>query len=104
VKYDLLDQVGQKPRDGRAVKQVFFTRKPDALYAITAGWPGKELVLRHVRTPASPRVTMLGVPGILPARTQGDSLVITLPDFGPEDAPCRHAYALKIAGGEVLPD
>ncbi|MEX2044119.1 MAG: alpha-L-fucosidase [Opitutus sp.] len=104
VKYALLDNVGQEPRDGRAMKQVFFTRKPGALYAITAGWPGKELVLRNVRVPADVRVTMLGVPGELPALAQGDSLVITLPALGPEDAPCRHAYTLRIAGGEVLPE
>ena len=52
VKYDLMEQVGQRPVDGRAVKQVFFTRRPDALYAITAGWPESELVLRGVE--ASP--------------------------------------------------
>ncbi len=104
VKYDLLDQVGQQPRDGRAVKQVFFTRKPDALYAITAGWPGRQLVLRNVRVPARPQVMLLGVPGELPARVEGDSLVITLPELGPEEAPCRHAFALKIVGGAVLPE
>ncbi|MDO8543919.1 MAG: alpha-L-fucosidase [Opitutaceae bacterium] len=104
IKYNLLEQVGQQPRDGRAVKQVFFTKKPDALYAIAAGWPGKQLVLRHVRTPASATVTMLGVPGALKAEVRGDSLVVTMPPLGPEDAPCRHAYVVKIPGGEVLPE
>jgi alpha-L-fucosidase len=104
VKYNLLEQVGQQPRDGRAVKQVFFTKKPDALYAITVGWPGKQLVLRNVRMPAGASVSMLGVPGNLPAKAQGSSLIVTMPDLGPEDAPCRHAYAVKIQGGEVLPE
>jgi len=103
VKYALMDQVGQTPKDGRAVKQVFFTKKPDALYAITAGWPGKQLVLRGVKVPAGATVTMLGVPGALPVSVRGDTLTITTPEFGPEDAPCRHAFAFKIAGGSVLP-
>lgn len=104
VKYNLLEQVGQQPRDGRAVKQVFFTKKPDALYAITAGWPGKQLVLQSVRMPTGAHVSMLGVPGSLPARVQGGSIVVTMPELGPEDAPCRHAYVVKIPGGEVLPE
>jgi alpha-L-fucosidase len=104
VKYSLMEQVGQSPKDGRAVKQVFFTKKPGALYAISAGWPGKQLVLRGVRTPENPVVTMLGGDGVLEAARQGDTLTITLPAFGPEEAPCAHAFAFKIAGAEVLPE
>jgi len=104
VKYSLLEQVGQAPKNGFAVKQVFFTRKPDALYAITAGWPGKQLVLHGVRAPADAKVTMLGVPGTLKTATAGDALAITSPDLGPDEAPCRHAYVFKIQGGEVTPE
>lgn len=104
VKYDLMEQIGQVPRHGAAVKQVFFTKKPDALYAITAGWPGKQLVLRHVKVPAGAAVTMLGVPGKLNAAVDGDTLTITTPDLGPDEAPCRYAFAFKIAGAEVLPE
>ena len=101
VKYNLMDQVGQKPHGDVAVKQVFFTKKPGALYAITPGWPGKKLVLRDVRVPAGAEVAMLGIPGKLACKVDGNTLSITMPDLGPEGAPCRHAYALKITGGEV---
>ncbi len=104
VKYNLMEQVGQQPKNGMACKQVFFTKKPAALYAITAGWPGKKLVLRDVQVPADATVTMLGVATPLDAVCQGTTLTITLPDFGPEDAPCRHAFAFKITGAEVLPE
>lgn len=103
VKYSLLDQVGQAPRDGLAVKQVFFTRKPDALYAISAGWPGRQLTLRGLRVPAGARVTMLGHPGVLPSKVDGDTLVITTPELGPDAAPCHHAYTFKVPGAELLP-
>lgn len=103
VKYSLMDQVGQAPKDGRAVKQVFFTKKPDALYAITAGWPGQELVLRGVKVPANATVTMLGVPNALKTSLTGDTLTITTPAFGPEDAPCHHAFAFKISGASIQP-
>lgn len=98
VEYSLLEQVGQQPRAGRAVKQVFFTQKPGALYAITAGWPGRELVLRGVRAPDEPKATMLGVAGDLAVRRDGSTLTITLPDLGPESAPCRHAFVVKLPG------
>jgi alpha-L-fucosidase len=102
VKYALLDQVGQQSRDGRAVKQVFYTKKPDALYAITAGWPGAKFVLRDVRVPPGAEITMLGVPGTLAWRDTGDGGVeITMPDLGPDEAPCSHAFSLKIPGADV---
>jgi alpha-L-fucosidase len=104
VKYNLMEQVGQKPKGGVAVKQVFFTKKPAALYAIVPGWPGKQLVLRDIHVPAEAEVTMLGVPGKLAHKVAGDVLTVTMPDLGPDDAPCRHAYTVKIAGAEVVPE
>ena len=62
VKYNLMDQVGQAPKDGQAVKQVFFTKKPDALYAITAGWPGTQLVIRTSRSRPGGQVTCWAFP------------------------------------------
>jgi len=103
VKYNLMDQVGQQPENGQAVKQVFFTKKPDALDAIAIGWPGKQLVLRDVTVPAGATVTMLGVPGALKTTLTGTTLTITTPDLGPDGAPCHHAYAFKITGATVAP-
>jgi len=102
IKYNLMDQIGQQPKDGQAVKQVFFTKKPDALYAITAGWPGKQLVLRNVNVPAGAVVTMLGVPGQLKTRKDGSTLTIDVPDLNPDQAPCRYVFVFKIAGATVL--
>lgn len=103
VKYNLMDQVGQTPKDGMAVKQVFFTKKSDALYAITAGWPGPELRLRDVKVREGAAVTMLGIEGPLKTSIDGSTLTIAVPDLGPDGAPCRNAFAFKIPGGEVLP-
>jgi alpha-L-fucosidase len=104
IKYELMDQIGQAPKDGRAVKQVFFTQKPGALYAITAGWPGKQLALRGVRVPAGAEVTMPGVAKALAYTASGDSIIITTPDFGPDGAPCRDAFVFKITGAVALPE
>jgi len=104
VKYNLMEQIGQRPKNGLAVKQVFFTKKPGALYAITPGWPGRKLVLRNVKVPAGTAATMLGVEGRLPTQIDGKTLTLTLPDLGPEAAPCRYAFAFKIPGAELLPE
>ncbi len=104
IEYDLMKQVGFAPKEGKAVKQVFYTRKPDALYAITPGWPGPKLVLRGVKAPARPNVTLLGHSGTLPARLEGETLTIELPQLDSESLPCRYAYAFKITGAEVLPE
>ncbi len=102
VKYNLMEQIGQKPKGEMAVKQAFFTKKPDVLYAIVPGWPGRELVLRDVKVPAGAKVTMLGVPGELKCKVEGTTLTITTPDLAPDAAPCRNAFVFKIAGGEAL--
>jgi alpha-L-fucosidase len=104
VKYNVMDQIGQAPQGGVAMKQVFFTKKPAALYAISAGWPGRQLVLRNVKVPAGAQVTMLGVPGALKTKAAGDTLTITTPDLGPDGAPCRYAYAFRIEGATVTPE
>ena len=103
VKYNLLDQVGQQSnKDGLAVKQVFFTKKPDTLYAITAGWPGEKLVLRDVEVPAGVEVTMLGVPARLVAKAEGKTFTIQIPRLSPDQAPCRYAFTFKIPGGKLV--
>lgn len=98
VKYDILAMAGQRPRNGQAVKQVFFTKKPGALYAITPGWPGPRLVLEDVVPARNTVVTMLGVPGRLTWRRRGNDLVIDTPPLSPDALPCRYAYTFKITG------
>jgi alpha-L-fucosidase len=98
VAYDILTMAGQEPRDGTAVKQLFFTKKPDALYAITPGWPGATLVLKDVTPAANTVVTMLGVTTALKWRRQGSDLVIETPRLSVDQLPCRYAYTFKITG------
>jgi len=97
VKYEILELAGQQPRNGQAVKQVFFTSKPDALYAITPGWPGATLTLKDVRSAQGTVVTMLGVAAPLKWKQQGANLVIEMPKLTVDQLPCKYAYAFKIA-------
>ena len=103
MKYNLMEQIGQAPKNGAAVKQAFFTKKGNALYAITPGWPGENFTVKQVATTSDPKVTLLGCQGELQAKKQGTDLVVTLPALTPGQHPTDYAYALKLAGVELLP-
>jgi alpha-L-fucosidase len=98
VKYEILEMAGQQPRAGKAVKQVFFTKKPDALYAITAGWPGEKLLLKDVQPSANTVVTMLGIEGPLKWQRQGNDILIEVPRLSVDELPCSFAYTFKLTG------
>ena len=102
VKYDLMDLVGQKAVHGHAVKQVYFTQKADVLYAITVGWPERELLIRDVHVSPGSGVTLLGRDGTVETKVLGDSLRITMPPVSPDELPCRYAYVLRIPGAHLL--
>ncbi len=104
VKYNLMEQIGQAPKSGVAAKQLFFTKKPDALYAITTGWLAQQITVRNIKTQATTEVTMLGLEGHLKCRTEGKNLVIEVPPLTPDRLPCLHAWAFKITGAELLPE
>ena len=98
IKYNLMQQIGAEPRNGKAVKQLFFTKKSDALYAITTGWLAPEIVVRNINVPENVSVTMLGVNKPVKAVVRGSDLVITPPALMPQDVPCRYNYTFKIPG------
>ncbi len=104
VKYDLMSQIGEKPKGDMAVKQLFFTKKPDALYAITTGWLAPQITIRNLKVPADSEVTMLGKEGRLRHRMEGKNLVIDVPPLTPDRLPCQHAWTFKIPGAELLPE
>lgn len=102
--YNLMDQVGQAPKGNKAVKQMFFTKKADALYAITVGWPGSQLVIHHIQASPQAEITLLGVPGALQYKIDGQDLVVQVPPLTGDQLPCQYAYAFKIPGATLLPE
>jgi alpha-L-fucosidase len=99
-----MKQIGAQPKDGQAVKQVFFTRKGTTLYSITPYWPARDLVLRNIKTSARTEVTILGVPGKLEFTASGNTVTIRVPGLTVETVPCQHAYAFKVTDAELMPD
>jgi alpha-L-fucosidase len=83
-------------------RDIRFTTKGDAIYALALDWPAdRRLVIRSLATPAGKiaGVSLLGHAGRLAWSQTAEGLVVSLP----EQKPCEHVYALKIAGGELQP-
>ena len=100
VKYNLLEQIGQHPKGGKAVQQLFFTKKPEALYAITSGWLAPEITIKNVKVPPGCVVSMLGVSTPVAAKAQGKDLIISVPRL--DQLPCLHCYTFKVPGAELI--
>ncbi len=98
AKYNVMDVVGAGPKDGRAVKEIFFTSKPGVLYATVAAWPGDKLVVRDVKPAADVKVSMLGRDEPLSWRGAGDRMVIDLSTIGRDELPCKWAWTFRIEG------
>ncbi len=96
VKYDLMNMIGPEPRDGKAVKQCFFTAKPGAVYAIFPYWPGKQAVLREFSASPSTKVTLLGVDRPLKFKAEGGNIAADLEGIDPAKLPFEHAYTIKM--------
>jgi len=93
--YKLMESIG-KPGKGKAVIEAFLTTKPDVLYAITPGWPGRQLVLRDVDPVDNTTVTMLGLERALAWKKEGSNITIDLSPVTADMLPCQWAYTFKI--------
>ena len=84
----------RRPKNMREAK-VYFTRKPDALYAICFRWPQEALVIEHVA--GAEAVSLLG--STLPVKffCEGGKLSIQPPAVNPGNMPCEYAWTFKIA-------
>jgi len=80
-------------------RDIRFTRKDGALYAICLGWPGKQAVIQSLGCGAGlwfgpiAEVRMLGVEKPLKWSRSENGLTVQMPD----QPPCDHAFALRIA-------
>jgi alpha-L-fucosidase len=80
-------------------KDIRFTTKGDALYAILMAWPGGQAVIASLATGQNlngkvGRVELLGHQGSLPFTQDAQGLKVAMP----AEQPCAYAFALKIVG------
>jgi alpha-L-fucosidase len=93
---DFLWKQTVNPEPGMAVKEVFFTAKGDAIYAIVPKLPEGKLLLRGVVPQSKTRVSLLGTGQTFPWDEAKDGLRITVPPLLAKEVPCEHAWVFKI--------
>jgi hypothetical protein len=98
AKYDV-EALTLHPAPGDARKEILFTRKGAALYAILPLMPRGPLVLHDVKVREDTRVTLLvGNSPALPWHALGNDTVITLPPIRDGSLPFTGPLAVKIDG------
>ena len=82
-----------RPKDMKK-DRVYYTDKPDALYAIVFNWP--QGTLRVPGCGNASKVSLLGSDASVAFAQDGDDLVITPPAINPGTMPCEHAWTFKL--------
>jgi alpha-L-fucosidase len=86
------------PEPGNRVKEVFFTQREGAVYAIVPQWPtGKHLRIHDLEPADEVEVSLLGIPGTLDWSAEGNDLVIELPSFDPAWRNSGEVYVFKVS-------
>lgn len=85
------------PDKGFAVKEAFFTKKGDnTLYAILPVYHKTEFRLKNIPVSATSKISMLGSDKKVEWRQDGNDVLVKLPTFEFQEAPCDYAWTLKI--------
>ena len=96
---DLLQREFGIPTDcyeGEAVKEIFFTRKGETLYAITPTLPVGEFVVRGVTLEKNGEISLLGYRETLAWRQSGGDVIIELPEIRQSQLPSDLAFVFRM--------
>jgi alpha-L-fucosidase len=93
--YDIL-RLTLDPREGDAVKEIFFTRKEDTLFAITPRLPAHELVVRDLKLEENSEISLLGYAESLTWRQEGGDVVIEMPRVRESQLTSDLAFAFRL--------
>ncbi|MGX5819638.1 alpha-L-fucosidase [Chitinophaga lutea] len=84
------------PDPGYAVKEIFFTRKGNTVYAVSPKLPEGKFIIKDLRASPSSVVSMLGRPGKLTWKQAGNDLEVTVPKMSANETPCEYAWTFKV--------
>ena len=101
AQYDV-EKLTLRPAPGDARKEVLFTRKEGALYAILPLYPSGTLTLHDLHLGKGARVSLLGSPRTDVAwRQKSKDVVVTMPVIGDGELPFSGPRVLKIEGATL---
>lgn len=84
------------PEAGYAVKEAFFTKKGNSVYAILPKYPKPSIVLKGIKSTSKTEITMLGLGKKVDWIQKGDNIVVTMPILYFDEMPCDYAWTLKL--------
>jgi alpha-L-fucosidase len=88
------------PIPGFAVKEAFFTRKEEAVFAILPRHPEKELVLRGIRLRPGAEIRLLSSGRSIAWQQVAENIVLDVSAMAPQDAQIPYAFIFRISGME----
>ncbi|MBK8500724.1 MAG: alpha-L-fucosidase [Saprospiraceae bacterium] len=71
------------PAPGCAVKELFFTKKDEVLYAISPIWPGNQLRIKDLELKSHSAINLLGAESPLAWKQEGNDIIVEMPSFDP---------------------
>jgi alpha-L-fucosidase len=93
--YDVT-KLTEKPAQGKAGIEAFFTSKGADVYAILPRWPGTRFTVKGFDGTGLKSATLLGVAAPLRFQTQGTAVTIDLPEI-PEELMVQPAWVIKLS-------
>jgi len=87
------------PKEGCAVKEFFFTKKGNTLYAFSPQFPSSEKIfIRDVKADSDTKVSLLGCAKQLPFEVKDGGMEIDISSIGINDISVTHMHAFKLTG------
>lgn len=88
-----------EPKPGFAVKQAYFTKKGDSVYAMLPRWPESgKILIEDVYLSSAGKVTMLGVKKNLEFKQTSEGVEVVMPHLRPSQIPSRYLQTIKFQG------
>ena len=88
------------PERGKAIKEIFFTRKGDDVYAISPKYPKGKIIIEGVKPSKETKITMLGYNKELRYNYKQGSIELEVPILTYDELPCEYAWSFKISNVE----
>lgn len=85
------------PEAGYAVREIFFTKKGNDVFAIVPKWPKDKLEIRDIELSKNTQITLLGSDIKIDFEQIGKDIILKTPCLSPDELPSKYAYAFKIS-------
>ena len=84
------------PDPGYAVKEVFFTKKRNNIYAIMPRYPKNKIVLKDIQTTSRTKIALLGSDKKVQWKQKGNDIEVIMPLLYVDELPCDYVWVLKL--------